>query len=198
MKELLFIDTETGGLDPSVHSILSLGAVVWRDGQIGQKFEVMIREPVITITPDAMNRNGIDLRHFDEGGAVTPDEAVQKFERFISENLSVTDDSPRVTLVGHNVGFDTAFLKRLYAFTESSYDHRFWHRVIDTSSIAAVLILAGRIPIATPSTDLLFKHFEIDFAPKTRHTAQADAVATAELFNHLLSLVGESSNPRHA
>jgi DNA polymerase-3 subunit epsilon len=40
----LVIDTETGGLQPEMHSILSLGAVVWDDGILGEEFEVLIAE----------------------------------------------------------------------------------------------------------------------------------------------------------
>ncbi len=32
--KLLFIDTETGGLDPDKHSLLSIAMVVWEDMEI--------------------------------------------------------------------------------------------------------------------------------------------------------------------
>lgn len=194
MSDLLFIDTETGGLDSRVHSIISLAAVVWRDGQLGNRFEVFIREPHLCLDPEALSVNRIDVHWLQRNGK-TPQLAVEEFERFICQNFSVAGDAPRVTLAGHNVGFDVGFLKRLYGFSNHSYDKRFGHRSIDTSSILAFLILAKIIPIDAPRSDLAFSYFGIEFEPNSRHTALGDCIATAKMFNRLLNLipaVGES------
>jgi len=188
MSDLLFIDTETGGLDSRVHSILSLAAVVWRDGQLGSRFEVFIREPDLSMDPEAMSVNKIDVKWLQSNGK-SPQRAVEEFEMFLGQNFSIADDAPRITLAGHNVGFDVEFLKRLYGFSNHSYDKRFWHRTVDTSSILAFLILAKIIPIDVPRSDIAFSYFKIEFEPNSRHTALGDCIATAKLFNRLLNLI---------
>lgn len=42
MARLLFIDTETGGLDPEKHSLLSVGFVVW-DSVLGECYSAEYR-----------------------------------------------------------------------------------------------------------------------------------------------------------
>ena len=41
---LLFIDTETGGLDPQKHSLLSLALVVWEKREILDSKEFLIND----------------------------------------------------------------------------------------------------------------------------------------------------------
>ncbi len=58
---VLIIDTETGGLDPSEYSLLSLGAIVWDDGIPGNEIALAIAEDNIVTEPEAMTINRIDL-----------------------------------------------------------------------------------------------------------------------------------------
>jgi DNA polymerase III epsilon subunit-like protein len=188
VPELLFIDTETGGLDPRRNSIISLGAVVWRNGELIDEFEVLIREPELCLDPEALAINKIDRREIELRGK-TPSCAIDEFENFLKKNFSGDLSNRRLTLAGHNIGFDKSFLRRLYEFTNRSFDDTFSHRSIDTSSIVAFLMLAGAVAIDKPSSDAAFEYFGINFKPGTRHTSLGDAAATATLFNRLLEVV---------
>lgn len=42
--ELLFLDTETGGLNPGVNSLLQVGLVAYVDGKVIAKREFSIKE----------------------------------------------------------------------------------------------------------------------------------------------------------
>jgi DNA polymerase III epsilon subunit-like protein len=61
MTKLLVIDTETGGLDASLHSLLELGAVVWKNGTIIAETEIGILENPFVVTATGMAVNRIDL-----------------------------------------------------------------------------------------------------------------------------------------
>jgi DNA polymerase III epsilon subunit-like protein len=60
-RKMLVIDTETGGLDPDVHSLLSIGAAVWSPGTIVDSIEVFISEDTVAVQPDALRKNHVDL-----------------------------------------------------------------------------------------------------------------------------------------
>ncbi len=60
-SHLLVIDTETSGLDPDRHSVLSIGAAVWSHGTITDSIELFIREDTVEFQPDALRVNQIDL-----------------------------------------------------------------------------------------------------------------------------------------
>lgn len=186
--KLLVIDTETGGLDPSRYSILSLGAVVWEGGALGETFEVFVAEPDPAVEPEAMGVNGIDLAWLKEHGAA-PREAVGLFQLFVERNFGGEGRGGKIQLAGHNVSFDVGFLKRLYRLAGSGYDEVFSHRLLDTASVINFLIVAGRLPPGRTGLGPALKHFGIEVEAGRRHTALGDALATARLLNKTVELV---------
>lgn len=189
--KLLVVDTETGGIDPTKHSILTLGVVLWEDGVIGESTEVAVWEaPYPSVDEEAMRINGIDLEEL-RGRAVPPTDAVVALNRFLETHFGPTRGREKIGLVGHNLGFDILFLKRLYALAGVVYDDVFSHRGLDTASVIRFLHLAGRLPLASASLDSTIEYFEIEVVRGTRHTATADALITAEVLNRLLAVARE-------
>jgi DNA polymerase-3 subunit epsilon len=188
MNKLLVIDTETGGLDPSVYSILSLGAVVWNDGELEDEFEVFINEPDIKAEARALEINGIKWDWL-RGHGVPPAEAVGRLDSFVRAHFSAAQIEEKIPIAGHNAGFDVAFLKRLYSFTEYRYNDLFSHRILDTAGIIRFLILADKIPLRSAGSDAGFEFFKIEVGKGERHTALGDARATAELLSRAVDLI---------
>src|SRR5690349_1317310 len=113
MTKLLVIDTETGGIDPDRHSLLSLAAAVWADGCLEGEIEIFVAEPDITVTARALEINRIDLVEHARK-AVAPAEALAHLLGFVADHFqSDLAAGEQVVLVGHNVGFDIGFLRRL-------------------------------------------------------------------------------------
>ena len=57
-KKLLFIDTETGGIDCGKHSLLSIGLVVWDNDQgIIDSTEILIKNKEYVVTKEAQRIN---------------------------------------------------------------------------------------------------------------------------------------------
>jgi DNA polymerase-3 subunit epsilon len=187
MSKMLVIDTETGGLDPTRHSILSVGLVVWHDGAVEVAEEIHIAEPEMVVEPEAMEINEIDTRWLARNG-LPPARAVGRIEQVITTSFPIERD-PKVPVAGHNVHFDVAFIRRLYSLAGLIQGPRFAHRLLDTASVLKFLALAGLITESATSSTHAFKHFAIEFAPGERHSALADALATAELLTRTLELV---------
>lgn len=53
---LLFIDTETGGLDPHKHSLLSLAMVIWEDMEIINSQDILINDGILSVTKEALSK----------------------------------------------------------------------------------------------------------------------------------------------
>ena len=192
LDRLVILDTETGGLDPAVHSILSLAVVIWTPEKDEDSYELMIAEPNIVAEREALLINGIDLDKLRVEGK-TPISAATLLFNFIRRHFPASE---RPSLVGHNIHFDVAFLKRLFALAncETEYDKIFSHRTLDTAGIGRFLNLAGILNVKN-SSDALFTHFGIMPACATkgvgRHTALGDAKATGELLRKLIATVKE-------
>lgn len=186
MTKLLVIDTETGGVDPALHSLLSIGVVVWNDGELGPECDVAVLEDPLVVTPRAMEINQIDLAHHGRI-ALSPKDAAARLLGFVREAFALElERGEKVTLVGHNVGFDVAFLKRLFDMAGVAYESTFSHRMLDTASVLKFLALAGRAPADASSSDVAFAHFGVEIPVKARHSATGDARGTARLLTRLL------------
>ena len=182
-ERLLFIDTETGGLDPSKHSLLSLAMVIWEDMEIIDSMELLINDGILSATEEALSVNRIDIEEHRKM-AISSSQAVDTIISFISKYFP---QQSKITLAGHNVHFDADFLKIFFSRNNLNFNEYFSHRIIDTSSILHYLYLAGKIKQRAISSDEAFDLFEIEV--DGRHTALGDAIATAKLFTRLLYLI---------
>ncbi len=181
----LFFDTETGGVDANQHSLLSLGLVVGDASQITAQAEIFIRHDPYVVTAGGLEVNRIDLVTHHTW-ALAPMEAWVEMNTFLSAHFA--PDEP-IILVGHNIGFDWAFLDVFLRGLGQGGSRRFSHRSIDTHAIASALRDAGKIPATVPlHSSGLFDHFQINIPHEQRHTALGDAVGTFHLYWSMVEL----------
>ena len=183
LDHVIILDTETGGLDPFHHSILSVG-VISGDGRFRDEFYV--RESDIITDPRAMAVNRIDLNLVEKEG-LTPAQACERLEAYAQQAC------PHQTgvMAGHNIAFDIAFLRRLYRLAGRPIPGLFCHRTLDTHTLLWTLGKIGKIPTHVRSSDAAFKYFNVEPPEALRHTALGDAVATRELLAQILELFTE-------
>jgi DNA polymerase-3 subunit epsilon len=180
---LLFLDTETGGLDPKKNSLLQIGLVAYVDGSIKNTKEFSIKEDIYNINAYAMKYNGLDLYEDIYKGGVSPECALKLLTDFIADNF--VEEIP--ILVGHNPSIDKYMIKELFSRCNKDMNDYISHRMIDTMSIIWGLHFAGKLPIKACSSNGAFKYFNI--VPKKRHHALDDSLATVKLFENLLRLL---------
>ena len=181
--KLLFLDTETGGLDPGKHSLLSLAMVLWEDMEITDAKEILINDGLLSVTKEALSINKIDIEKHRQA-AVSSSRAMDEILLFTGKHFP---GPGKITLAGHNVHFDANFMKSFFSANNKDFSVFFSHRIIDTSSILNYLYLAGIIKQRAISSDEAFSLFDIRV--RGRHTAMGDAIAAAELFTRLLHLL---------
>ena len=185
MDRLLFIDTETGGLDPEKHSLLSVGFVVW-DSVLDECYsaEYHLKNENYRITKTAQRINKLTDSDFND--SIAPQTLIKKFEE-IKEIYF--DDYAAIPLAGHNTQFDVQFIKKMFKDNRRSFDNIFLHRIVDTYSILKFLQDAGIIKDTINSSAQAFKYFGITV--DGRHTALGDAKATMSLYKEMLQLLHE-------
>jgi DNA polymerase III subunit epsilon len=181
----LVFDTETGGLDSSRHSLLTLGLVAGGAAGVAEGLEIAVRHEPYLVSAGGMKVNRIDLVAHHEA-ALDPGPALEALDAFLSRHF---DPESPVILVGHNISFDIAFLRIFLESQGRSLEPRFSHRSVDTHAVAAALRDAGRIPAEVKlSSTALFAHFGIEVPAEKRHTALGDALATHALYWKLVEL----------
>lgn len=181
--KLLWIDTETGGLEPSRHSLLSLGLVATLPEGGQAVTEVLFRHPTYEVDAEAMAVNRIDLvRHHQQ--AREPQEAVRAIEAFLTAHLAGPE---KIHFAGHNVAFDLGFLMPFLRRHAPHLVDRFSHRTLDTMSLALALQQAGLLPQGSMGLSALLEHYGIHHPPQLRHTALGDASATERLYHRMIA-----------
>ena len=183
MARLLFIDTETGGLDPEKHSLLSVGFVVW-DSVLDECYsaEYYLKNENYRITKTAQRINKLTDSDFND--SIAPQTLIKKFEEIKEVYFT---DYVAIPLAGHNTQFDVQFIKKMFKDNHRSFDNSFLHRIVDTYSILKFLQDAGIIIDTISSSAQAFKYFGITV--EGRHTALGDAKATMRLYEKMLQLL---------
>ena len=181
--KILFIDTETGGIDPASHSLLSLALVVWKELEVRASIEILVNDGVLNVTEKALEINGINLSEHKKK-AVSPVLALQQVDQFLDLHFSRDE---KIILGGHNINFDVNFLNAFLTRNGYNFQQRFSHRFVDTSSILFYLYLTGKMKRKLTASQDAFDYFGITVPG--RHTSLGDAVATAQLFSKLVSIL---------
>lgn len=186
-QTFLVIDTETGGLNPNIYPLLSIGLIAYdiEKGILGE-LEIFIKHSSYRIDPVAAIINGFSREEHDRK-ASTYMETFLAIDSFLVAMFSNPKD---IIVVGHNVQFDVGFMKSFYRKNKRKFEDYFSYRLIDTNSIIKYLSICKIIPEIKNGLTSAAKHFNIPI--ENRHTALDDARATAILFRKLINLLDNS------
>lgn len=165
-------DTETTGLDPDGgDEIISIGAVRIANNKIIYQdlFDELI-DPKRDIPLESYNIHGINYEMV--AGKKEIKEILPVFKNYTSQSV----------LVGHNIAFDMKMLK----VKEAATGVEFTNPVLDTLLLSAVLHPAHE----SHNLESIAKRLGIDIVG--RHTALGDAIATAEIFLKMISILNSN------
>jgi DNA polymerase III epsilon subunit-like protein len=187
---ILYIDTETTGIDPQNNSIIELAAILEVEGKIVDTFQETLAPKVngnISLEALKVNKNSITK-------VLAFEDRQQKVLKFIDWLLRFNLSGP-LYICGHNVAFDIAFIKEtLKEFNISGWDSAVSYRLIDTSTIGTFLINSGVINLSDgmpkgSSLEKLALALNIEVRGRKLHSAMGDVELTREVYQALLNKV---------
>lgn len=169
--KIVVIDTETGGFEPEVHSLLSVGIYFPEDDS---KSKLLYHSfPTYVVTPQAMSVNKLDLSAVQCEG-ITTDSIIGEIETLVRDEF---------IFIGHNIQFDARFLASLYPPHFSAI----MRRHIDTKALALNLKVVGKLPEdLSTSLDDLATYFRLDTS--NHHDALFDCKLTYQVWLELNKL----------
>lgn len=177
--DLVFVDTETTGLDPKIHELIEIGFVrvrqIWAENE-QPKFEVVEEwskkikpEHIEVADPISLKINGYTVTGWQ--GAFKLEEVMREFSEKTNEGI----------MVAHNVSFDAGFIDMAYSKCKIR-NTMHYHR-LDTVSMAFAK-LHNTPDVTRYSLGELCKNFGI--IHEDAHSALSDARACYELFKKLI------------
>lgn len=184
MTKILWLDTETTGLDPVRNDIVQLSGILVQDGAVLTEFNYQC-QPLSweNIIPEALrvqNRTVEDLQGFGK--------PTEMYARLISEVLEKhigARSFNRCYLGGYNTAFDYAFLKQFFIkMGEPDLLDRYAnYQLLDAMQMALALKLMGKIKPSNLKLTSLAKYCGV--ALDNAHDALADIRATREVYRIL-------------
>ena len=136
-RPLVYLDTETGGLDPTKVDILTFGALVINPDGSEQEYYYELSLPEYRAESKALEINGIDLDKLRANGMSEYDFWFKIY------SLLKTKDA---IFIGHNLVFDDGFLQPLYQKYTKNPRTPVMRNHIDTKALALNAMLPGKIP----------------------------------------------------
>lgn len=184
-RNLVVVDVETTGTNPFRHQVIAIACVPFMKDI--PPLEIYVKHEQLRWSEYA--RKQFDRYTFKwTTNSISAVEACDRFEQY----LSVHYPGENVTLIGHNIGFDIAFLRKLAFDGGRDEIAGVSHRAVDTHTMLYVLYEQGRLPSSALTSDGAFKHFGIGMPESERHTALGDALATKTLATKLFELLAST------
>ena len=160
----VIFDVETTGFNPgSGDSIIEIGAVKVKDGEIIEEFSELI-DPKVPLNQTIIDITGITDEMLK--GKPSEEEVIKNFLNFIEGAV----------LIAHNAKFDMSFLDM--AITKYKF-LKINNPVIDTLELSRKLYPEHN----RHSLSHLVKRFNVEFEEDSHHRALYDAIATSKIFN---------------
>lgn len=139
--KIIYIDTETTGLDPELHDIWQLSGIIEIDGNVMREFDYRIR-PVNfdSITDEALRVGGItreELKGFPDARAV-----LMAFRSVLGMYVDPYDKRDKFTFCGFNATFDDDMCRAWFRKCgDNYYGSFFWWPVVDVAGLAHMKLM---------------------------------------------------------
>lgn len=173
----LAMDSETGGLEPTVEDMLTFYcAIVTTDWKIVEELDLKLkpndgRLPIAHAKALAVNK--IDLKvHLEDPTTITYEEASKKILEFTNKYRKPGRYS-NITPLGHNVTFDLNFTWR-YLIPKYEWEKIMHYGIADTKSDTDALKRWGFLPPSCGTLGSLVDHFNIP--KRNAHNAKEDTL----------------------
>lgn len=190
--KLLFIDTETSGLDPTTHGIVQIAGIIEIDGEIKEKFNFKCQLfEGQTINADALKANKLTVEQIREFPDPLPvyKKLVAIFRKYIDQYNKVD----KFYMVGQNVPFDYAFLEKFFKNCGDNYLYAYiFYDKIDLVALTAAFRVSKLLTLENVRLETVAKHFGIQYVA---HDAEADIEVTREIFYRFVNYLKKDSHP---
>ena len=207
-KKILWLDSETSGLDPKRHAIVQLAMLMDINGEVVDKLTLNIKPQETDMVNFVMNDkpqemewdeiqfmaeaignatlpvNGISFK--DMIGYLDPMEAHKQIVEFLDKYIDKFNKEDKAWIGGYNVRFDLDFLAQFFEKCEDKFLGSYikW-RCLDPYTILQNNDYKANEHLKSLSLENVCKEFELEH---TAHDALSDIEATRHLWFKLMGI----------
>jgi putative exonuclease len=189
MNKIIFIDTETGGVNPEKAALIQLSGIIRIDKKDVEKFNFYIKPfENSEVTEKALEVQGRTLEELKTDKYVEEKEVYKQFIKLLDKYIDKYDRTDKFIVAGYNVRFDVDVLKAFF----QRHGNNFLFSYLDSSMLdplysIRLLQIAEVLPVLENNKlETWCKHFGIELKA---HDSLEDIEATKKLIGKLISLI---------
>ena len=189
MNKIIFIDTETGGVNPEKSALIQLSGIIRIDKKDVEKFNFYIKPfENSEVNEKALEVQGRTLDELKAEKYIEEKEVYKQFINLLDKYIDKYDKTDKFIVAEYNVRFDVDILKALF----QRHGNNFSFSYLDSSMLdplysIRLLQIAGILPVLENNKlETWCKHFGIELKA---HDSLEDIVATKKLIGKLISLI---------
>ncbi|WP_339004251.1 3'-5' exonuclease [Fusobacterium polymorphum] len=189
MNKIIFIDTETGGVNPEKSALIQLSGIIRIDKKDIEKFNFYIKPfENSEVNEKALEVQGRTLEELKTDKYVEEKEVYKQFVNLLDKYVDKYDRTDKFVVAGYNVRFDVDILKAFF----QRHGNNFLFSYLDSSMLdplysIRLLQIAEVLPVLENNKlETWCKHFGIELKA---HDSLEDIEATKKLIGKLISLI---------
>ena len=189
MNKIIFIDTETGGVNPEKAALIQLSGIIRIDKKDVEKFNFYIKPfENSEVNEKALEVQGRTLEELKTDKYVEEKEVYKQFINILDKYIDKYDRTDKFIVAGYNVRFDVDVLKAFF----QRHGNNFLFSYLDSSMLdplysIRLLQIAEVLPVLENNKlETWCKHFGIELKA---HDSLEDIEATKKLIGKLISLI---------
>ena len=189
MNKIIFIDTETGGVNPEKAALIQLSGIIRIDKKDVEKFNFYIKPfENSEVSEKALEVQRRTLEELKTDKYVEEKEVYKEFINLLDKYIDKYDKTDKFIVAGYNVRFDVDILKAFF----QRHGNNFLFSYLDSSMLdplysIRLLQIAEILPILENNKlETWCKHFGIELKA---HDSLEDIEATKKLIGKLISLI---------
>jgi DNA polymerase III subunit epsilon len=178
LKKVLWLDTETSGLDSKVNGIIEVSFIVEVDDVIIE-YETFKMKTKMQIDDAALKVNGLTREEIDSYG--TEEEAVKNIQEMFQRYINKYNKTDKFIPGGFHVDFDLDFLDELFKRNGDKYMYSYINSRsrIDPQKSLGLFEYGGLVKLTGYNLSSVCEAFGVELTDA--HSSMADIRATREI-----------------
>lgn len=187
--KILYVDTETTGVDPSKNGVWQVSGFVEIDGQYKEHFDFVFRpNPKLEWNEKAWEMCGKSKEEF-AALKLDHNSAYSLFSNILNKHVDKFNKTDKFFICGYNAHFDDAMLRAWFDQNKDFYyGSYFWSSRIDAMTLATRKLLHHRHLMPNFQLTTVCKHLGIDVDDDKAHDGMYDIKLTWKLIRKLAGL----------
>ena len=189
MNKIIFIDTETGGVNAEKSALIQLSGIIEVNGVEKEKFNFYIKPfKNSEINEKALDVQGRTLEELRTDKYIDESIIYKKFLEILDKYIDKYDKNDKFIVAGYNVKFDIDILKALFERNNNKFLFSYFNSsMLDPLYSVRLLQVAGMLPVLENNKlETWCKYFNIELKA---HDSLQDITATKKLIEKLIELI---------